>query len=171
MKKIIIYPLLFVAAIILMTGCASNEPLINETELTPVTEVYEEETPVISEETETESPEEEMAEEDKEETVEEEEIATADEPGEDSAEEVQITEEEPKKENQDEADEIAIENSLSEVAETEYHWILNTNTKKVHKPGCSSVTEMKEKNKSESNLSPEELKNQGYEPCKRCNPF
>lgn len=49
-------------------------------------------------------------------------------------------------------------------------YILNTNTMKIHYPGCSSVEQMSEKNKLETTESIEQLTSQGYEPCKRCNP-
>lgn len=49
-------------------------------------------------------------------------------------------------------------------------YVANTNTKKFHYPDCSSVSDMKEKNKMYFNGSREELINQGYVPCKRCNP-
>lgn len=56
----------------------------------------------------------------------------------------------------------------SESEETTY--ILNTNTMKIHRIGCSSIDDMSEKNKEETNKTVEELKAEGYEPCKRCNP-
>lgn len=49
-------------------------------------------------------------------------------------------------------------------------YVLNTNTKKFHYPYCSSVSDMKEKNKEYSNKSREEIIADGYTPCKRCNP-
>lgn len=49
-------------------------------------------------------------------------------------------------------------------------YILNTNTKKFHLPGCSSVKDMKEANKKEFTGSRDEVISQGYSPCKRCNP-
>lgn len=49
-------------------------------------------------------------------------------------------------------------------------YILNTNTHKFHYPDCSSVEDMKDKNKKEYQGSREDIINQGYEPCKRCNP-
>lgn len=49
-------------------------------------------------------------------------------------------------------------------------YILNTNTKKIHYPSCSSVDQMKEKNKQATGLSKEELISQGYSPCGRCKP-
>ena len=52
----------------------------------------------------------------------------------------------------------------------EVRYILNINTKKFHYPQCSSVGDMKEKNKRESSQSREEIIEQGYQPCKRCKP-
>ena len=49
-------------------------------------------------------------------------------------------------------------------------YVANTNTKKFHIPGCSSVTDMKESNKWYFTGTREELIEQGYEPCKRCKP-
>lgn len=49
-------------------------------------------------------------------------------------------------------------------------YVLNTNTKKFHYPTCSSVDDMKEKNKQIYTGSREEVINIGYVPCKRCNP-
>lgn len=49
-------------------------------------------------------------------------------------------------------------------------YILNTNTKKFHYPSCSSVDDMKEKNKQEYSGSRDDLINQGYSPCGRCHP-
>ena len=49
-------------------------------------------------------------------------------------------------------------------------YVANKNTKKFHIPSCGSVSDMKEKNKLYYDGTREELINQGYEPCKRCNP-
>lgn len=49
-------------------------------------------------------------------------------------------------------------------------YILNTNTHKFHYPSCSSVDDMKEKNKQEYQGNREDVIKQGYDPCKRCNP-
>ena len=54
--------------------------------------------------------------------------------------------------------------------ETAQTYILNTNTKKIHRPTCSSVSQMKEKNKQTYEGTVEELENMGYTPCKKCNP-
>lgn len=69
----------------------------------------------------------------------------------------------------DTAVQITPESSVSqESRETTY--VLNTNTKKFHYPTCSSVDDMKEKNKQIYTGSREEVINMGYIPCKRCNP-
>lgn len=49
-------------------------------------------------------------------------------------------------------------------------YILNTNNGKFHKPDCSGVKEMKEKNKKEFHGKRSELIRKGYEPCGRCKP-
>lgn len=49
-------------------------------------------------------------------------------------------------------------------------YILNTNNKKFHEPECSSVDDMKEENKQEYKGTREDLLEQGYESCGRCNP-
>lgn len=49
-------------------------------------------------------------------------------------------------------------------------YILNTNTKKFHREGCSSVKKMSEKNKASSNESRDAIIAKGYEPCQKCNP-
>ena len=48
-------------------------------------------------------------------------------------------------------------------------YIGNRNSKKLHYASCPSVDDMKDKNKVEF-YSRDEAINQGYEPCKRCNP-
>lgn len=49
-------------------------------------------------------------------------------------------------------------------------YVLNTNNKKFHKPTCSSVKDMKGKNKETYEGTREELIQKGYEPCGRCKP-
>lgn len=51
-----------------------------------------------------------------------------------------------------------------------YRYVCNTNTMKFHYPDCSSVTQMKEKNRMYTGLSREELISDGYEPCGNCRP-
>ena len=48
--------------------------------------------------------------------------------------------------------------------------VLNRNTKKFHKPTCSSVKQMKEKNRQVYEGTREEIIQRGYAPCKRCKP-
>ena len=56
----------------------------------------------------------------------------------------------------------------SEALQADY--ILNTNTKKFHHPTCSSVNDMKEKNKQEFFGTRDEAISNGYSPCGRCKP-
>ncbi len=60
------------------------------------------------------------------------------------------------------------QDSSNNAAEATY--ILNTNTKKFHKPDCSSLSSMKEENKETFTGNRNELTQQGYEACKNCNP-
>lgn len=52
----------------------------------------------------------------------------------------------------------------------EYNWVLNTNSKKIHKDGCSSLKNMSESNKVYSNKTISELEGEGYTTCKICHP-
>ena len=52
----------------------------------------------------------------------------------------------------------------------ESSYVLNTNIKKFHSPSCSSLNQMNENNKEEFTGTRDELIQQGYESCKRCNP-
>ena len=66
---------------------------------------------------------------------------------------------------------VQITPELSAPQETQQTtYVLNTNTMKFHYPTCSSVDDMKEKNKQIYTGSREEVINMGYVPCKRCNP-
>lgn len=74
-----------------------------------------------------------------------------------------------------EAEVEAYRATLSEIAgisekETATEYILNTNTKKFHWPDCSSVKTIKDSNKQVYNGDREALIDEGYDPCKRCNP-
>lgn len=51
-----------------------------------------------------------------------------------------------------------------------YTYIANTNTKKFHKPGCSSVSAMKDKNKAVYETTRSEMISMGFEPCAKCKP-
>lgn len=61
-----------------------------------------------------------------------------------------------------------VETKESTLGETTY--ILNKNNQKFHKPECSSVKEMKAKNKKRYTGKRSDLLKQGYEPCGRCKP-
>ncbi|MDE7431617.1 MAG: hypothetical protein K2N34_06870 [Lachnospiraceae bacterium] len=51
---------------------------------------------------------------------------------------------------------------------TEATYVLNTSTKKIHYPSCSSVKKIAPQNYSTSNSSIDELKGQGYTTCGNC---
>ena len=63
-----------------------------------------------------------------------------------------------------------IEKDAADAQDSEYNYVLNTNTHKFHLPSCSSVDDMKDKNKILSKDSREEIIQQGYAPCGRCRP-
>lgn len=52
----------------------------------------------------------------------------------------------------------------------EQTYILNKNTKKFHKPECSSVDDIKAKNRSGFTGTREELIEDGFDPCGKCRP-
>ena len=60
----------------------------------------------------------------------------------------------------------------SENAETKdgYTYIKNIKTKKFHLPSCKSVNDINNKNLEEYTGTRESLIEQGYQPCKNCNP-
>lgn len=58
----------------------------------------------------------------------------------------------------------------SQAEEQEADYVLNTSSKKFHRPDCPSVDSMSEKNRQEYHGTREELIAQGYEPCGSCNP-
>lgn len=60
------------------------------------------------------------------------------------------------------------DNSASESTNETY--ILNTNSKKIHKPNCSAVNDMKAQNKEETHKSIKELEAEGYSTCGICKP-
>ena len=49
-------------------------------------------------------------------------------------------------------------------------YVLNTNSKKFHRPDCSLVGQMSAKNREDVEDTRENLIANGYDPCKRCNP-
>jgi DNA-entry nuclease len=54
--------------------------------------------------------------------------------------------------------------------ETGTKYILNTNTKKFHRPTCSSAGTISLSNKEVSKQTRAKIISRGYDPCKRCNP-
>ena len=54
--------------------------------------------------------------------------------------------------------------------EQAHTFVLNTNTRKFHLPGCRSVSRMKARNKQEVTMTRSEVMTRGYEPCAQCNP-
>lgn len=60
--------------------------------------------------------------------------------------------------------------SVSADDSKELTYVVNANTKKFHYPSCSSVSQIKQKNRMDTNASRDELISEGYAPCKRCNP-
>lgn len=53
-------------------------------------------------------------------------------------------------------------------AETQY--VLNTKTHKFHLPDCESVKDIQSENREDYTGSRTDLIEDGYSPCKRCNP-
>ena len=49
-------------------------------------------------------------------------------------------------------------------------YVLNTNSKKIHLASCNSAKDIKPEYRQETNKSVEVLKQEGYTPCKNCNP-
>ena len=49
-------------------------------------------------------------------------------------------------------------------------YVLNTNSKKIHLPDCSSAKSMSDKNREEYCGTKDELLNKGYTECSQCNP-
>lgn len=58
----------------------------------------------------------------------------------------------------------------SAAAPETHEYVLNTSTKKIHDPGCSSVKKMKDQNKQTVTSTLADLEAQGYEPCNKCHP-
>lgn len=71
-------------------------------------------------------------------------------------------------ENSESKDDITDSKSNSDVSGETY--IINKNTHKFHKPDCSSVSDIKPQNKKEYTGNRDELLDQRYDPCSRCNP-
>ena len=57
-----------------------------------------------------------------------------------------------------------------QTATTEPDYVLNNNTRKFHRPSCSSVEDINSSNREDYTGSRETLIERRYEPCKRCHP-
>ena len=68
-------------------------------------------------------------------------------------------------ENYEEFAELAV---TPKAAAKEY--VINTKTKKFHLPNCTGAKNTKEQNKETRKISRDSLINDGYDPCKTCNP-
>lgn len=53
---------------------------------------------------------------------------------------------------------------------SDYSYVLNTSSKKIHTPDCSAVPSISQKNIEYSDKSLQQLESEGYEPCGLCNP-
>lgn len=63
------------------------------------------------------------------------------------------------------------DNKTSHISENEEnHYILNTNTKKIHHTDCPSVDDIRSENKEKFTGTKKELTEKGYAPCGRCQP-
>lgn len=61
-------------------------------------------------------------------------------------------------------------NSNNSTTESTNTYVLNTNSKKIHKPDCSGLKNTKEENKQTYTGDIQTLLNQGYQKCKTCKP-
>lgn len=61
-------------------------------------------------------------------------------------------------------------NDSSSKSNSKQDYVLNTNTKKFHKPNCGSVKQMSSRNRKKVHDTRKHIINSGYAPCKNCNP-
>lgn len=66
------------------------------------------------------------------------------------------------------ADDAAVSRPNASTEQADY--VLNTNSKRFHRPDCPSVDDIKPKNRQGCKAARSDLVAQGYEPCGRCNP-
>ena len=85
-----------------------------------------------------------------------------------SSEESSEVSEESQVEESSEAVESSESTVESSVASNEQEYVLNTNTKKFHKPSCRYVNEIKDENKLVKTATKESIEAEGYSPCKVC---
>ena len=65
---------------------------------------------------------------------------------------------------------VAATEGASSTEKSGQDYVLNTNSYKFHRPGCSSVSDMAEYNKKEYHGTRDEVIAMGYSPCGRCHP-
>lgn len=65
---------------------------------------------------------------------------------------------------------VAQKESDENTDDSNNNYVLNIGTHKFHLPDCDSVEDMNPQNKKDYSGSRQDLINQGYDPCKRCNP-
>ena len=68
------------------------------------------------------------------------------------------------------SEEVCNEEEVLQENTPEVTYILNTNSRKFHKPSCRSVELMKSENVRETSASREEVLEMGYTPCGNCKP-
>ena len=62
------------------------------------------------------------------------------------------------------------ESSTTYSSKSEYKYVVNTKTKKIHNPMCDSVEKIAQQNRKYTNKSIAELQKEGYKPCGNCQP-
>lgn len=60
----------------------------------------------------------------------------------------------------------SVNQSTTEISD----YVLNTNSMKIHKPECTSVSKISDNNRKDYHGSISDLLSEGYETCKQCNP-
>lgn len=66
--------------------------------------------------------------------------------------------------------EPAIEEQAAEPVDNAKDYVVNTNTGKFHRPSCRHVNKISDSNRWDVHTDRQELIDEGYEPCKVCNP-
>ncbi len=75
-----------------------------------------------------------------------------------------------KKETTTKAETTTKKETTTKAGSSECKYVLNTKTKKYHYPDCASAKKISDENRSETDMSSEELEELGYSPCKNCDP-
>lgn len=75
--------------------------------------------------------------------------------------------EEPEEITESSTEDTSVSDTYND-SESQYSYILNTSTMKIHHPGCFSAKRIAPKNYATSSESLEELESQGYTTCGNC---